>query len=64
MSATDSLILGFWLGGALVGGVLGLIGWGLGYNSALRKVASRMRRQHVDEPDGDVPNIDQSWGGR
>jgi hypothetical protein len=59
----DPFIIGLGVGGCLLGSALGIVGWILGYNAALRRVTGWMRPQ-VDEAYGDVPSIDPSWGDR
>jgi len=49
---------GLFVGGCGFGGGLGIIGWTLGYETAMRKVGGWMReRPKVDEPHGDVPTL-------
>ncbi len=63
------LLVGLAIGGMGFGGPLGIIGWSLGYEAAMRKATSWMRER--TEVDGDMPtlphaiapnNIDQTWG--
>ncbi len=48
-------VAGLAIGGMGFGGALGVIGWSLGYESAMRRVGGWMRP--VDEAHGDVPNL-------
>lgn len=72
-------IAGVVIGGALFGGSLGIIGWCLGYDHAMRKVGEWMRPKNRDpEHYGEMPTVpalpperprrfvggDASWGGR
>ena len=49
-------VTGVAIGGCLFGGALGIIGWSLGYEAAMRKVGGWMRPK-IDEAHGDVPTL-------
>jgi hypothetical protein len=49
-------ILGILTGGGLLGGALGIIGWCLGHDAAMRKVMGWMHPPK-DEAHGDVPEL-------
>jgi hypothetical protein len=54
----NPFIVGVAAGGGLFGGALGIIGWCLGYEAAMRKVGGWMRsKQKPDEAHGDVPEL-------
>ncbi len=54
--AEHPFILGLLTGGGLIGGGLGIIGWCLGYEAAMRKVGSWMRAKK-EEVHGGMPNL-------
>ncbi len=54
--AEHPLILGILIGGGLVGGPLGIIGWHLGYEAGLAKIGGWLRPK-LDEAHGDVPTL-------
>jgi len=56
LATEHPFILGFLAGGGLVGGALGVIGWCLGYEAAMRKVAGWMRPK-PEEAHGGVPML-------
>jgi hypothetical protein len=47
---------GLLIGGCLVGGILGIAGWFLGYESALRSINSCIRRR-AESDFGEIPNL-------
>jgi hypothetical protein len=49
-------VAGLAIGGMGFGGALGIIGWTLGYESAMRTVNGWMSPK-IDEAHGDVPNL-------
>jgi hypothetical protein len=70
-STLHPFVAGLAIGGCGFGGLLGIIGWGIGHEHAMRNVAGWMRRPKVDEAHSDVPsqsyriepdNIDLTWG--
>jgi hypothetical protein len=55
-AADHPFAIGLAIGGMGFGGVLGIIGWGLGHDAAMRKVGHWMRPK-IDEVHGDVPTL-------
>lgn len=57
-SIAHPFLLGILIGGCLVGGPLGIIGWCIGYEQAMRKVGDWMRPvPKLDPIHGEVPNL-------
>lgn len=52
----QAFISGFAIGGMCFGGMLGIIGWFIGHDHAMRKVGGWMRSKK-GEVHGDVPNL-------
>lgn len=52
----QTFIAGFAIGGICFGGTLGVLGWCLGYEAAMRAVGGWMRPK-PDEAAGDVPTL-------
>jgi hypothetical protein len=53
---THPFISGLAIGGCCFGGSFGIIGWTLGYEAPMRKVAAWIRPK-ADEAHGEVPNL-------
>jgi hypothetical protein len=55
-AVAHQFVAGLAIGGCGFGGAIGIIGWSLGYDHAMRKVGSWMRPK-VDEAHGDMPTL-------
>jgi hypothetical protein len=55
-AVTHTFITGIVVGGCGFGGALGVIGWTLGYEAAMRTATGWMRPKS-DEVHGDMPNL-------
>lgn len=53
-------ILGICIGGGLIGGPLGIIGWCVGYDHAMRQVGRWMQPKKRDDAIGDMPTLPPS----
>jgi len=58
------VILGICIGGGLIGGPLGIIGWCVGYDHAMRQVGQWLQPKKREEAIGDVPTLPASYGRR
>jgi len=56
IAVTHPFLSGFAIGGLGFGGSLGIIGWCLGQDAAMRRVGAWMRPK-MDEAHGDVPTL-------
>lgn len=52
----NQFVTGLTIGAMGFGGALGIIGWSLGYDAALRRACTWMHPK-IDEAHGDVPNL-------
>lgn len=51
------IIFGICIGAGAIGGPLGIIGWCVGYDHAMRQIGRWMRPPKREEAHGDVPNL-------
>jgi len=55
--ANHPIILGTCIGGGMIGGPLGIIGWCVGYDHAMRQVGRWVNPPKREEAMGDVPLV-------